>query len=159
MKAISLWQPYATLIAIGAKSIETRGWGTRYRGPLLIHAAKKKDRDALALQSIPGVFRTALARGGIFGPHDLPLGAIVAEAYLLECVRVMPYSVTRRAVWRVGTRSRDWRVPPAEPELSFGDYTPGRWAWLLVDVEPLRKPIPWRGKQGFFEVPDEVIAA
>jgi hypothetical protein len=41
MKAISLWQPWATLVAIGAKTIETRGWSTSYRGPIAIHAAKK----------------------------------------------------------------------------------------------------------------------
>ena len=40
MKVLSLWQPWATLMAIGAKKIETRHWYTRYRGPLVIHAAK-----------------------------------------------------------------------------------------------------------------------
>lgn len=43
MKALSLWQPWATLIAIGAKQYETRGWSTPYRGPLIIHAAKTKE--------------------------------------------------------------------------------------------------------------------
>lgn len=42
MKALSLWQPWATLIANGAKQIETRSWSTSYRGPILIHAAKRK---------------------------------------------------------------------------------------------------------------------
>ena len=41
MKAISLWQPYAALIALGFKKIETRSWPTTYRGPLAIHAAQK----------------------------------------------------------------------------------------------------------------------
>lgn len=44
MKAITLTQPWATLVAIGAKRIETRSWATRYRGPLAIHAAKGIER-------------------------------------------------------------------------------------------------------------------
>lgn len=40
MKTISLWQPWASLVAIKAKRIETRSWYTSYRGPLAIHAAK-----------------------------------------------------------------------------------------------------------------------
>lgn len=47
MKAISLWQPWATLIATGAKQIETRSWATSYRGPIAIHAAKRKVRKEL----------------------------------------------------------------------------------------------------------------
>lgn len=41
MKAISLWQPWASLVAVGAKKIETRSWATKYRGSLAIHATKK----------------------------------------------------------------------------------------------------------------------
>lgn len=40
-KTITLWQPYATLVATGIKQYETRSWPTNYRGPLLIHAAKR----------------------------------------------------------------------------------------------------------------------
>lgn len=45
MKAISLWQPWASLIAAGVKSIETRGWPTNYRGQIAIHAAKRPRRS------------------------------------------------------------------------------------------------------------------
>ena len=43
MKALTLYQPWATLVAIGAKKIETRSWSTPYRGPLAIHAGKCRD--------------------------------------------------------------------------------------------------------------------
>lgn len=43
MKAITIWQPYATLIVLGLKQYETRHWETTYRGPLVIHAAKRWD--------------------------------------------------------------------------------------------------------------------
>ena len=39
MKALTLYEPYATLVALNLKKIETRGWRTNYRGPLAIHAA------------------------------------------------------------------------------------------------------------------------
>jgi hypothetical protein len=43
MKAISLWQTWATPVAIGAKRFETRDWSTKHRGPIAIYAAKKSD--------------------------------------------------------------------------------------------------------------------
>jgi activating signal cointegrator 1 len=46
MKALSLWKPWASLIVIGAKRFATRHWETSYRGPLLIHAAKRSRRDS-----------------------------------------------------------------------------------------------------------------
>lgn len=39
VRALSLWQPWAGFVAVGTKTIETRHWSTKYRGPLLIHAA------------------------------------------------------------------------------------------------------------------------
>ncbi len=42
MKALSLWQPWASLIALGVKTIETRSWATNYRGPLAIHAGLRR---------------------------------------------------------------------------------------------------------------------
>ena len=54
MKALSVTQPWATLIATGQKQIETRSWGTRYRGPLYIHAAKRFPAYASPLQAQVG---------------------------------------------------------------------------------------------------------
>jgi hypothetical protein len=44
MKAISLIQPYATLIMLGLKTNETRSWDTKYDGPLVIHASAGKPK-------------------------------------------------------------------------------------------------------------------
>src|SRR5574343_1234835 len=63
MKAITLHQPWATLVAIGAKRIETRSWSTNYRGPIAIHAAKGFPKDAQAL-CYTEPFRTALKQNG-----------------------------------------------------------------------------------------------
>ena len=42
-------------------------------------------------------------------------------------------------------------------ELPLGDYTPGRWGWLLTDVEQTRH-VPVKGRQGVFQLDDAVLA-
>ena len=71
MKAITIYQPWARLIANGVKTIETRTWQTRYRGPLAIHAAKKIDLDGCRLW-------------GVYTRSMLRLSAIVAIVELVD---------------------------------------------------------------------------
>lgn len=149
MKAISLWQPWATLVAVGAKRCETRSWETLYRGPIAIHAAKKWTRQ---LEDIcwSSPFRTVLElhrpnKGGAFFygdalPMILPRGVIVATAEIVGCVRTDAEN-----------------TPASEQERAFGDYTPGRFRWDLANIRRLDDPIPYTGRQGFFDVPDELI--
>src|SRR6185437_11126448 len=87
MLALSLWQPWATLVAIGAKRIETRHWHTHYRGPLAIHAAKRKDKDSLAL-CLSQPFLSALAAGGYDTPFELPFGLMIATCRLDQCLPI-----------------------------------------------------------------------
>lgn len=69
MKAISLTQPWATLVHLGAKRVETRSWYTSYRGQLVIHAAKGYPRWARDLTETPA-FQAALGR-------DIPDGVVL----------------------------------------------------------------------------------
>jgi len=140
MKALTLWQPWATLVAIGAKKVETRSWGTNYRGPLAIHAAKRVNKKDLGL-CFENPFFESLTQGGyrliayhLFKGNTLPHGAIVATCELVDVQRI----------------DRDF-VLPAEPELSFGDFTLGRYAWFLANIEELKEPIPYKGAQGLWE--------
>jgi len=141
MKAITLTQPWATLIAIGAKRIETRSWRTFYRGPLAIHAAKTFPEwarehfefDPALDQRVCEVLEAA----DIHGFRDLPGGAVVATCTLVDCVRITPDNV------------------PAAPEFYFGDYTVGRWAWHLSEVKALDMPVLARGSLGLWEWPGE----
>ena len=73
MKALSLWQPWASLIYDGRKTIETRQWEMLYRGPLAIHAAKRVDREA------------CLEFG--YDPDTIPRGAILCIVSVQGCVR------------------------------------------------------------------------
>jgi hypothetical protein len=45
--ALSIRQPWASLILLGLKSVEIRSWPTSYRGPFFIHAAKTLDERAM----------------------------------------------------------------------------------------------------------------
>ena len=135
MKCISLWQPWASAIPLGLKQIETRGWSTAVRGRIGIHAAKrwtKAERD----------FTAARRRAGDPFPDPLPLGAVVATAVLHQVFT-----------------SEQLLPEVADLELMYGDYGRGRFGWLLQEVVALEQPIEWAGKQGFFNVPDELFPA
>lgn len=143
MRALSVMQPWATLIAIGAKRIETRSWATKYRGPLAIHAsAKTSRRQRLLALSRP--IADALIEAGVILPEDepdIPVGAIICVCDLVDVIKI----------------SAD-NIPP-EPERSFGDYTPGRYAWHLANVRVLPRPIPAKGRLGLWMPPPDVLAA
>lgn len=47
MKAVTISQPFATLVALGAKTLETRSWATKHRGDLAIHAGQKSGQGSL----------------------------------------------------------------------------------------------------------------
>jgi hypothetical protein len=142
MRGLSLTQPWATLIAIGAKRIETRSWSTSYRGPIAIHASKSFPRDCRDMCALQPFLR-ALTRAGLSLP-ELPTGAIVAVARVVGC------TLTERVVF-------DLSQPAQAAEREFGDYTRGRWAWFIQGVKPLAKPIPCKGALGLWTVPRAIV--
>lgn len=147
MKALTLTQPWATLVAQGAKRFETRSWSTPYRGPLLIHAAKNWSRDDRELcfdEPFVDCLSPELRR---HEPALLPMGAIVASA-MLVCVFATNGPIFRRV----------FAQEAAEHEREFGNYAPGRFAWRLDQVQALSDPIPCRGALGLWTPPNDVIA-
>lgn len=124
---LSLWQPWASAMALGLKRIETRSWERRYRGPILIHAAKRWTRDERD-------FAHAMGFEGV----DLPLGAIVAVANLVD-------------VWRTE------HLNVSDLEAAWGNYGPQRFGWITRDIWQLERPVPYRGLQGLFHVPVKAL--
>jgi hypothetical protein len=161
MKGLSLQQPWASLISIDAKRIETRSWNTYYRGPIAIHASKTfRETRSLCFQ---GPFYSVLhvaglvdiVRPGVLGVERLPCGAIVAVAELkhVGCIRH-----DRQGVY-VGGNYRDGpHVDVSASELLFGNFTPGRFGWVLDKIVRLREPISCRGSLGLWDVPADVAA-
>lgn len=136
MRSLTLIQPWATLIAIGAKRVETRSWRTSYRGPLVIHAGKKVERSCFDHP----VFRRVLQEVNISSPDELPRGVALAVATLHACI---PMEEVQHIPFREYHGGERWDF--TEQERAFGDYSPGRYAWLLTDVKELHTPIPMKG--------------
>jgi hypothetical protein len=128
MKAISIWQPWAAAMQHGKKQVETRHWRTNYRGPILIHAAKRWTRNE----------REVADR--LFPTATIDLGAIVAIGVLIDCLP-----------------TEDLRLVVSAQEIAWGNFSDGRFGWVFDQVQPL-EPIPYRGQQGLFEVPDGAIS-
>lgn len=162
MKAISLWQPWASAIAVGAKRIETRSWPTKHRGPILIHAAKHRDADTLfGLDSSwtwCGVFRDVIVKK--MGDDKtiselLPFGAVIAKAFLIDCRPTESFTIGEIEYPRFPTGEThdlySWT------EKMMGDYTIGRFGWMLENIEVFKTPIPFKGKQQLFDVPDALL--
>lgn len=172
MKALSLTQPWASLVAIGEKQIETRSWSTIYRGTLAIHAAKGFPTDARRLCALQEPFRSVLMKAGfnVTGPNKadfMPLGVIVAVCELTAVHRI-PFQNQHFARFDVPTQhhlaSYSVTLPPLEwakgfgnsHEFDFGDYAAGRYAWILTDVRALKEPILCRGALSLWDVPANV---
>lgn len=176
IKCISLWQPWASLVAIGAKQIETRHWATSYRGPLAIHAAKRWTREE-KLQCRQPYLKTVLEEAGLakfdLGPETdtfhLPFGAVLAVAELAECIPTREIILTKGAPadpitahiheqFMHGQKykpGQEFYISPQE--RAFGNYAPGRFAWALKNIRLLKEPVPYRGAQSLFNVPADIL--
>ncbi len=122
MKVLSLIEPWASLIKEGKKVIETRSWNTTYRGELYIHASMKKikkndEHIAELLELIPNV--------------DMGYGNIICKCKLVDCVYMDEDFLSK--------------IKKDKQEYLCGEYSIGRYAWVLEDVEPLATPIPTKG--------------
>ena len=148
-KAISLTQPWASLMAIGAKKNETRSWYTNYRGWLAIHASKGFPADCRALCA-QEPFAAALASAGYKSSMDLPRGSVVAVVRVLDCVRVEEY---------VRSIAPDDRLQFLSQEERFGDYSRGRYAYITADARRLKQPIPLIGSLSIWQMPKPLTAA
>ena len=129
IKALTISQPYASLIARGEKWIENRRWPTDHRGLLAIHAGKGTqylDRQQL---------------------RDYPTGCVIAIAELVACVALGQLRIHR------GSRSLDRAGIDVDVVLENA-HAEGPWCWILRNVRPLRVQRPARGAQGLWDWDD-----
>lgn len=141
-KALSLLQPWASLVAMGAKQIETRSWNTKHRGLLLIHASKgQKVGFDFCLQNEPSI-------QSLLTFKSLPFGAIIG------CVKLEGVHKSETFFCQPEEPSRGKWIQIGEQEKAFGDYSPGRYGWLLSEPVMFNQPIPCKGSLGLW-TPDE----
>jgi hypothetical protein len=138
MKALSLWQPWATLIAVGEKEYETRSWtprGLRDGDLLAIHAAKKFTKEDIKLCYTEPFLSTLRAHGvQVVTSPQLPKGAMLCICQLV--------SVTKTEVLK-------GQLSPLE--RAFGNYGNNRYAWRLKVLTVFDEPIPVSGAQSLWE--------
>lgn len=139
MKAITVWQPWSQLLVEGKKHDETRGWATNYRGPILIHAAKRMcayeilctlNEDRHFFEEA-GITFDRVRNGGI------AYGAIIGMANLVDCKLI-------------DETYRDFVKNLCPAEFAFGDFTVGRYAWVMQEPVLFQKPIRIGGRQGLW---------
>jgi hypothetical protein len=150
MKALTLWQPWASLIACGAKKYETRSWPApktlKPGDPVAIHAAARQ----VHINELSDELMELMCAGSKLGPAStlcmaalLPRSAVLAVCEFVECRGTnMVHDITAA-------------------EQAMGDWDMGRWAWRLQVVYVAEPPIPAAGHQGLWEwdAPDYVEEA
>ena len=129
MKTISLQQPYAELVLQGRKTLDLRTFNATFRGRFAIHASQTVQKDICALYGLD--------------PDSLPRGAIVGT---VELVGAEPLTAETYAA------RHDEHLRPA-------GWLPNLVGWELANPQRLATPIPFRGRQGWFSIPDDLIAA
>lgn len=173
MKALTIKQPYAQLLATGEKQFETRGISTRYRGLVAIHAGADKSvvrtytrgyldwfklgHDTRDLTSIDR-FRfgyycaTSLAKHYPFPPNDMN----ASRPGAIHGVEHFAFGSVIAVGELVGCYSMDF-VSPTMQELVFGDWSIGRYAWQIKNIHLLPEPVPCKGQLGLWNVSDDVL--
>jgi hypothetical protein len=155
MKALTLWQPWASLMMGGFKTIETRSWNTDHRGWLAIHAAKREPYWAsdifndftrpftIFTKSLTRTFWACMEEMGYDNYSDLPRGAILGLVYVTN---TLPTKKLRQSV--------------DQYNRAFGDWTDGRFAWIISHGLRFLDPVPARGRQRLWdwEVPPQLTA-
>lgn len=147
LKAISLWQPWASLWVSKNKRHDTRHWSTNHRGRLQVHAAKKfvKDVDSDLDDILSSEF------GGHWG-MELPTGAIIG---MVDLVDIISTNTLYGGAFNpeFSKLTDDDRI-----DIECGDFSPDRFGWRRGTYWVFREPVPYKGHQGLFNVPHAVVA-
>ncbi len=134
MKALSVWQPWASLIVSGKKKIETRPWPAPYsiRGQRIAIVSTKVIRADQRKASEEPSFQAHYADAGLPPLNELPMGCVLGTVVVETCREI----------------DSELMEELDENEEAFGWYRPGRFAWLLREPELFDRPVPARGGQG-----------
>lgn len=135
MKAITISQPFASLIADGEKFVENRTWQTSHRGLIAIHAGKGTQYMSAA----------QMRAGG------LVTGQIVAVANLVACLEIG--FIRRQAEHEEPLSGLNGL---SVSDVAQHEHTEGPWCWVLRDVRKISTPIDCAGAQGLWTVPPEI---
>lgn len=145
MKVLTVLQPYATALATGMKRFETRPRRLHHRGPIAIHAGKTfMDEGFDQVKHLDWgsqLIRPLSRRYALVDGSDFPMGAIIAIANMVDCHEMTPEFIAQQT----------------PQEIALGHWEPGRYAYEYADVKLLDTPVLIGGKQGLWEVDDQLL--
>ena len=149
MRCLSIRQPWAWAIVESTKRIENRSWNCKYRGPILIHAAK-----GMTNQEYDGFYQfwteeLRRVETNVYPTpprfNDLQRGGIIGRAEIVDCVHEN----------EIGKFDR---FPPERNRALVALQSP--WFFgpngIVLDNVKALPFIPYRGELGLFEVPDHI---
>lgn len=141
MRAVSLWQPHASLWASGRKKIETRSWSTHVTGPVLVHAAMTDKGMRDALRYAPELCEICTDQFGKNWGNVMPRGALIGVVLLSASNPTDAISIAHL---------------PGEGHM--GNFGPGRYGWYAEKAALFKEHVPYKGSQGFFNVPGGLVS-
>lgn len=157
VRGLTLWEPWATLVATGQKRLETRSWDTSYRGWVAIHAAKHPpDMQACSGWGVAHALTVACRSTGwatdaLQARFREQAGKVLAVAELVATADTEAPGALLEQAWATHMRR--------SLELELGDYSLGRYCWLLSNVHRLAAPVPAVGKQRLWRPQRHELAA
>jgi activating signal cointegrator 1 len=140
LKALTLWQPWASLMAYEEKKVETRSWSTKYRGPIAIHAALSIPRwlgDSRHSQDFHDAMMKIAYANGMF-ESGMPKGVVLCTA---DLVVIEPTEKVHGDL--------------SAQEQLFGNYEDGRYAWFFENVKRFDVPVPAKGNRMLWNWPNK----
>ena len=177
MKAITLHEPWASLIVAGKKTIETRNWSPPddlIGETIAIHAGKNLETMEFIAAMHEG--RTGFPDGMWKVLHDttyetmntfhrqgrevivIPAGRLLGFATLAGVIINLPPN-PQHSVTAHGKPLMYITAEELQDNEAFGLYGHGRYGWVLRDIQKLPDPPQVRGRQRFWEVPHEIVGS
>jgi len=166
MKALSIKQPYASLIAHGIKNIENRTWKTKFRGRIYIHASGKKvkseDFGLMISDEMYIDYSKKLKNKGITERtadflYSQSISAIIGEVDIIDCI------INHESIWAEKTafREEDDFIDEKDERNYYKNVLPNIkpiYNWVLANPVLYEKPIlNVKGKLSFWEPNIDVL--
>jgi len=135
MKALSIKQPWASLIAHGIKNVENRTWKTNFRGKIFIHASAKPVEVLFSVEQSAQLWMNGFDATTVISKESFPISAIIGEVEIVDCV------INHESIW---AEKSDWQeVGWTEKQI---------YNWVLANAVLYDKPIlNVKGKLSFWE--------
>lgn len=160
MKALTIYQPWASLIMLGAKPFEFRRWDYRERERslegrrIVIHAGARPIKPAEIADLIERLSEYQGVGTGMRASIALPLLERIAQAYKCQGVVNLAAGLGTAVIEKPRKCTDLFRGKVADSDR----IDEHMWAWPLTDIRPFAEPIPMRGAQGFWTWPEAEAA-